>query len=45
MEQFCKHHKNKFIKIHLHDIDQIKYIINNLKHFQYYFNTVDMFHI
>ena len=42
MEQNCKHYKNKFKNIYLCNIDELKYITNNSKYSQHYFNTVNV---
>ena len=40
IEHFYKHHNDMIQSIYLRSIDQAKYVINNSKHFQNYFNQV-----
>ena len=42
VEYFQKHHNNKLISCYLHNINQSKYVADNSKHFQYYFNNVSV---
>ena len=37
-----KYHNNKLHNDYMHNIDDLKHVINNSNYFQYYFNNVNI---
>ena len=42
MEHFQKYYRNKLCSRDMCNINELKYVINNSKHFQHYFNNVSI---
>ena len=42
VECFQKYHNNKLHNHYMHNIDHLRHVINNSKHFQHYFDNVNI---